>query len=82
VREALQQVKDTSEVVVHLNPQDLELLRQSNSPVLEGAPEVASLKFVPSSDVTRGGCLIQTRFGIVDARREVKIEQLAKSLAL
>ncbi len=82
VREALQQVKDTAEVSVNLHPQDLELLRQTKSSVLETSPDFGSLKFIASSEVTRGGCLVQTRFGIIDARREVKFEQLAQSLGL
>jgi len=35
---------------------------------------------VASSEVSRGGCLIQTRFGLVDARRETKLEQLQQTL--
>ena len=36
--------------------------------------------FSTSADVTRGGCIVQTRFGVVDARREIKLEQLRKAL--
>ena len=81
VREALRQAEDTAEIVVQLHPEDLALLRQHQSEVLNGLPESGPLRFAPSSDMTRGGCVIQTRFGLVDARRETKIEQLRQSLA-
>jgi flagellar biosynthesis/type III secretory pathway protein FliH len=47
---------------------------------LEGLPETGPLKFSSSPEVTRGGCIVQTRFGLVDARRETKIEQVKQSL--
>jgi flagellar assembly protein FliH len=80
VREALTQAQDTAEIMVQVHPDDLALLRQHQSTILNGVPESGPLRFVPSSDVGRGGCVIQTRFGLIDARRETKIEQLRQSL--
>lgn len=80
-RDALKQVEDTAEIVIQLHPEDLGLLRQHNSPMLDGLPETGPLRFTGSHDVSRGGCIIQTRFGLVDARRETKIEQLRQVLA-
>jgi flagellar assembly protein FliH len=81
VREALSQVQDTAEVSVRLNPEDLALLRKHKSPLLEGLPETGPLRFAASEDVTRGGCIVQTRFGLVDAQRETKLEQLRKAVS-
>jgi flagellar assembly protein FliH len=80
VREALRQTEDTAEIVIQLHPEDLALLRQHQSPLLNGLPEVGPLRFVNSSEISRGGCIIQTRFGVIDARRETKFEQLRQSL--
>ena len=80
IRESLRQVEDTAEIVIQLHPDDLALLRQHNSPVLEGLPETGPLRFAGSAEVTRGGCIVQTRFGLVDARRETKMEQLRQAL--
>jgi flagellar assembly protein FliH len=82
VRDALQHTKDTAEIVIQLHPEDLALLRKQDETLLASSPEGAPLKFVASGDVTRGGCVLQTRFGIVDARREVKLEQIAQTLAV
>lgn len=80
VREALQQTEDTAEISVQMNPEDLALLRTNESPVLNGSPESGPLKFSTSPEISRGGCLVQTRFGVVDARRETKFEQIRQSL--
>lgn len=81
VREAVSEVEDSAEITVHLHSEDLALLRKHQSPVLQGVPDTGPLRFVNSSDVTRGGCLVQTRFGLLDARRETKFDQLKDSLS-
>ena len=80
VREALRQTEDTAEISVQMNPEDLALLRSHQSPVLNGLPDAGPLKFSSTPEIARGGCLVQTRFGVVDARRETKFEQIRQSL--
>jgi len=80
VREAVTQTKETAEIMVQLHPDDLALLRKNQTPILQGLPEAGPLKFMGSSEISQGGCLVQTRFGLLDARRETKIEQLRESI--
>lgn len=80
VREALSHVQDTAEVSIRLHPEDLALLRKHESPLLEGLPETGPLRFSASQEVTRGGCIVQTRFGLIDGLRETKLEQLRKAV--
>jgi flagellar assembly protein FliH len=82
VREALTQVQDTSDVSIRLHAEDLALLRKHKSPLLEGLPETGPLRFTASDDVSRGGCIVQTRFGLIDAQRETKLELLRKAVGL
>ncbi|HEY1790759.1 MAG TPA: FliH/SctL family protein [Verrucomicrobiae bacterium] len=82
VREALEQVQDTAEIAVQLHPDDFALLRKHKSPLLKDSPETGPIRFVASAEVTRGGCIVQTRFGLVDALRETKLEQLRKAVNL
>lgn len=81
VREALDSVEQTTHLTVLLNPMDYELLQQANAPVLLTDVGGQQLKFQTSPQVTRGGCMVQTHFGIIDARRETKLEALKQSLA-
>ena len=81
VREAVLETKETAEITVHLHPDDLALLHKHAAPILQGLPEAGLLKFIGSSEITRGGCLVQTRFGLLDARRETKIEQIRESIS-
>lgn len=80
VREALAQVQDGARITVHLNPEDLALLRKHDSPLLRAPEGGDPLQVVASAEVSRGGCLVQTGFGMLDARRETKWEQIRKTL--
>ena len=80
VRDALAQVEGTAQYTVRLHPADLELLQKSGSPLLVGMDGASDCRFLGSPDVARGGCLVQTRFGTVDARRETKFDLLKRSL--
>lgn len=80
VREAIAQVDNDAEITVQLHPEDLGLLRKHESSVLSATSDARPLHFSSSAEITRGGCVIITRFGMLDARRETKVEQLRKSL--
>ena len=80
VREALGQVEDSAEIVVALHADDVALLEKSGSPLL--APTAGGVKttFRAGPEVTRGGCMVHTRFGVIDARRETKAELLQQAV--
>jgi flagellar assembly protein FliH len=80
VRDALAQVEGTAKFTVRLHPADLELLQKAGSPLLTGSDGSGDCRFLGSADVARGGCLVQTRFGTVDARRETKFDLLKRTL--
>jgi flagellar biosynthesis/type III secretory pathway protein FliH len=80
VRDALAQIEGTAQFTVRLHPADLDLLQKSDSPLLAGGDGAREFRFLSSPEVTRGGCLVQTHFGTVDARRETKFDLLQKTL--
>jgi flagellar biosynthesis/type III secretory pathway protein FliH len=79
VRDALAEVEGAAHFTVRLHPADLELLQKAGSPLLTPAAG-QEFCFLASSDVTRGGCLVETNFGTVDGRRETKLDLLKKNL--
>jgi flagellar assembly protein FliH len=76
VRDALTQVEGSAHFTVRLHPADLELLQKAQSPMLTPTDDEREFRFLSSPEVSRGGCLIQTQFGAVDARRETKFDLL------
>lgn len=73
VREAVGQVEDSAEITVSLHPEDLAILPRPD--------EERPIQFRAAPEISRGGCLVHTRFGVVDARRETKLDLLHKAVA-
>ena len=80
VKEACAAIEDTAEFTIQLHPDDLATLERTNSPLLLPQGGKERIGFQSSSQITRGGCVVQTRFGVIDARRETKMELLQKAL--
>ena len=78
--EALTSLRQTGRVRVQLHAADLSLIEGVNSPVLLKELGGERIRFESSPEVGRGGCLVYTDFGTVDARREVKLELLRQSI--
>jgi flagellar assembly protein FliH len=80
IQEALSHVEEACDLTIRLHADDLKLLKRANSPLLLGTARGGKTVFQASSEVSRGGCMVQTRFGWLDARRETKFELLKQSL--
>lgn len=80
IRSALAQVDGATEFHIFLHPDDLALLEKCNAPILLPGSGNESMHFRASPEITRGGCLVETRFGTIDARRETKLELLRQTL--
>ncbi len=80
VGEALEEIEDTTELKVLLHPDDLALLGSEPALTIPAHPTGSQVSFVGSRDVSRGGCIVQTRFGTIDNRRETKLALLNQAL--
>ena len=80
VREACAEVEDSTEFTVQVHPDDLAMLQRANSPVLLPQGGADRVQFEGSAQISRGGCLVQSRFGQIDARRETKFLKVENSL--
>jgi flagellar assembly protein FliH len=70
IRQALGQVEHAGRITIKLNPADLELLADIKPQLLSGLPEAGRAAFDADEGIARGGCLIETDGGEVDARIE------------
>ena len=79
IREALAQMEEATSYTVQINPADLQLLDQYASPLRQSA-QADGIELQSSPEITRGGCVVQSRFGVVDAQRATKMALLQKSM--
>lgn len=82
VRSALAEVREGAELRFRLHPEDLQLLQGQNPAAFGAETEGRRLSFEASPEVERGGCLVETSFGVIDARRETRVAELRKGLAI
>jgi flagellar assembly protein FliH len=80
IREALQLAAGQPHVRLHLHPQDLEQLHECGTQAADRLSAVGEAILVPDENIARGGCLIETRHGIIDARLETQLERIASEL--
>ncbi len=80
VKDALAQIEGTAQFTVRLHPADLELLQKADSPLLANGDGAKEFRFISAPEVTRGGCIVHTQFGVVDARRETKFDLIQRTL--
>ena len=80
VREAMSLVEQDTELTVALHPDDMALLEQHQSSLLNRSSAFPVLRFRADPKLSRGGCTVETKFGEIDARRETKIELLKKAV--
>ena len=76
---AMRQVEESAHYTIFINPADLELLQSASASIL-GANDTRKITITASNEVSRGGCIVETPFGRVDARRETKLELLKNAL--
>jgi len=80
VREALEQARESAECHIYLHPEDLALLEKHDASFRTRAEQEQRLIFHPAPEIQRGGCVVKTDFGVIDAQRDTKIARLKQTL--
>lgn len=68
VVQALRKLKSRGDVAIRVNLNDLELTTEHKRDFIEMVEGIKSIKILEDSSVDRGGCIIETDFGSIDAR--------------
>ena len=76
VSEALLRVKEREHISVHVNVADLDTARASRASFERLLESPKSFEIVSDNKVDRGGCIIETNLGNVDARIEAQLGTL------
>ncbi|HQH30851.1 MAG TPA: flagellar assembly protein FliH, partial [Spirochaetota bacterium] len=76
VVQALRKLKSRGEVAIRVNLADIELTTQHKKDFIEMVEGVKSIKILEDSTVDRGGCIIETDFGAIDARISSQLHEI------
>jgi len=82
IRLAVQSVLDRESMVIKINPTDKEYAESFRPELHHMFNEIKNITFVAHSGIERGGCVVETNFGVIDARIEKLEEQIDRILNL
>ncbi|GAA4424796.1 FliH/SctL family protein [Bremerella cremea] len=80
VRESLQLASGCGEIHVRLNPQDLSSMQSGEAMLCDELKKLAPAQIIADSSITRGGCIVETKFGSIDNRIETQLSRIAEEL--
>lgn len=81
VTHALQAVRQSRQITVRLNPEDAKILRANKDTLVQKLGTGRVVDFFEDKKVERGGCIIESEIGIVDAQLHKQLERLKKVLS-
>jgi flagellar assembly protein FliH len=77
---ALDHARDRADVTLRVHPEDLAALRESESSLLERLPRARRIALVEDGHIGRGGAVVETEGGSIDARLSTQLEGLRGAL--
>jgi flagellar assembly protein FliH len=77
---ALEMAAENGNLKVHLNPEDLENVKQFLPQLEQRLNSATRLEIEGDPAISQGGCLVETDSGIIDARLEEQLETLRLQL--
>ena len=80
IRTALKSLTDRKDILVRVNPSDYNIIHDRKAEYFGDIDGLRDITFVEDELVSQGGCMIESRFGEVDARIEKQMEFLEKGL--
>ncbi len=70
IKAAIEAINSKSNLVVRLNPEDLEYIKEKRADILDRFKEIDGISLQGDPEIGRGGCILQNEDGEVDARIE------------
>ena len=80
VIQALRKLKSRGDVVIRVNLEDVKLTTDHIKDFLRMVENVNSITVVEDSTVDRGGCVVETDFGEIDARLDRQFDEVSRAL--
>ena len=80
VIQALKKVKGRGEVTLRVNTEDLNLTTEHVGDFVKQVENIKDINIVEDSSVEKGGCIVETDFGAIDARISSQLNELENQI--
>jgi flagellar assembly protein FliH len=81
LKSAIKQVLDKDGITVRLNPEDYRYMMEINPGIIDSFDEIRNMSIVEDSSIRRGGVVIDTSSGEVDARLDQQLHEVRKAMS-
>ncbi len=78
--QAIESVRQQREIILRVNPEDAQLLRSSRKKLMDMLGRTKDIAVREDPEVDRGGCIIETENGTVDAQLKTQLAMLEQAL--
>jgi type III secretion protein L len=79
-RECLQWLRRERSVTLRVSPAELDLLRDRIDLLRDAAGPQRSIEVVADHAITAGGCIVESEYGVIDARLETQVRRVEETL--
>lgn len=76
LEEILPLLAGSEEIIIEVNPKDLEVVESQKATIMASALIVKEIRIVADEKVERGGCMIHSNLGSVDARVSTQLDAI------
>ena len=80
VRAAMKRLRDRESLRIRLSPQDLDLVKQARDDLIGSVDGVRKLELIEDRRVDRGGCVIESENGALDASIKTQMSEIERIL--
>ncbi|EAQ82022.1 FliH/SctL family protein [Blastopirellula marina] len=80
IRETIKLASGCSEIVVHMNPADIDAMDQGASNSANVLRRLSPSQIVPDPALSRGSCRVETQFGEIDGQIETQLQRIEEQL--
>ena len=80
IREALKRIKDRDRVDIRVNFADLELTTAHKDELIKMMESLRKVNIYEDSRIDRGGCIIETDVGSIDARISTQLKEIGEAI--
>ncbi|NLA91809.1 MAG: flagellar assembly protein FliH [Synergistaceae bacterium] len=80
LRGVLERISEKERLLVYLNPEDVDSVRNRRDEYGDLLRGVRHLEFTPDPNVDAGSCIVETNMGIYDARWRTQLEQVGAEI--
>lgn len=81
IREALELAAGSADVKVYLHPEDQQALGRQAQLLIRELSRAGAAEVIAADDIGRGGCRVETRFGVIDQQIETQLARIEEELS-